>query len=295
MIAVTGATGFVGRALCRTLESRGERVLRIGRRDGDIAWPVDGAEFGQSAIAAMRGVRGVVHLAGESIGKRWTSDRCRSIRESRVTLTGVLVRALAKLSLPPAVLVSASAVGYYGDRGDEMLDESSEPGRDFLARVTQEWESATAPAATAGVRVTVMRMGVVLGPGGGMIGRLRFPFRMGLGARLGDGSQWMSWISLGDAVRWIVRSLDDDEISGPVNVVSPEPVTNGMFTGALGRAVGRPTLLAVPASALRLAFGQMADGVLLASQRVRAARMLDFGFGFEHPSLDDMLRLAVGS
>lgn len=293
MIAVTGATGFVGRALCTHLESRGERILRIGRRNGDIAWPADGAEFDQSAIAAMRGVRAVVHLAGESIGKRWTRGRRRAIRESRVGLTGVLARALARLSPPPAVLISASAVGYYGDRGDELLDESSVPGNDFLARVTQDWESAAAPAAAAGVRATVMRMGVVLGPGGGMLAQLRLPFRLALGARLGDGSQWMSWIALNDAVRWIVRSLDDADISGPVNVVSPAPVTNAEFTRALGRALGRPTPFVAPASALRLAFGEMADGVLLASQRVRAARMLDFGFGFEHPSLDDTLRLAV--
>lgn len=295
MIAVTGPTGFVGRALCAYLESRGERVLRIGRRDADLAWPIDGADFDDAAIAALRDVRAVVHLAGESIGERWTADRRRSIRDSRVTLTATLARAMAEISPTPAVLISASAVGFYGDRGDDVLDEMSAPGTDFLARITQDWESATAPASAAGVRVSMMRLGIVLGPGGGMLARLRLPFTMTLGARLGDGRQWMSWISLDDAVRWIVRSLYDDEISGPINVVSPNPVTNADFTRALGRAVGRPAPFVAPAFALRIAFGEMADGVLLASQRVSCAKMLDFGFSFEHPSLDDTLRLAVGS
>lgn len=295
MIAVTGATGFVGRALCTSLESRGTRVLRIGWRGADIAWPVGGADFDESAVTAMHGVRGVVHLAGEGIGKRWTVVRRRAIRDSRVILTATLARALARMSVPPAVLVSASAVGFYGDRGDEILNEASAPGDDFLARVTQEWELATAPASTAGMRVTMMRMGVVLGPGGGMIARLRLPFRLTLGARLGVGTQWLSWIALDDAVQWILRSLDDAEVGGPVNVVSPEPVTNEVFTKALGRAVGRPAPFVAPAFALRLAFGEMADGVLLASQRVRPARMLDFGFGFAHRSLDETLRFAVGS
>jgi len=295
MIAVTGATGFLGRALCTRLEQRGTRVVRIGRAATDIRWPAGGADFDDAALDALKGVRAVVHLAGASIAERWTTERRRTIRESRVTLTGTLARALGRLAPRPAVLVSASAVGYYGNRGDELLDETSTAGDDFLGQLAAEWEAATAPAAAAGIRVTQMRMGVVLGPGGGMIERLQLPFRLALGARLGDGMQWMSWIALDDALRWIVRSLDDEQVSGPVNVVSPEPTTNADFTRALARALGRPAPFVAPAFALRMAFGEMAEGVLLASQRVLPAQMQDFGFEFEHPSLDETLRIAVGS
>ena len=294
MIAVTGARGFVGRAVCREFESHGERVLRIGRRESDVQWPATGAEFGAGSLARMSGLRAVVHLAGEPIGARWTARRRRSIRESRVGLTATLAQALASLVPRPSVLVSASAVGIYGDCGDAWLDESSRSGDGFLATVAHDWEAATAPAGEAGIRVVHLRMGVVLGRDGGMISRLRLPFQLAMGARLGRGTQWMSWISLADLVRIIVRVIDDESIAGPVNAVSPEPVTNAAFTRGLAHALGRPAPFAIPRFVLRAAFGGMADGMLLASQRAQPVRMLAAGFAFAHRSLDDALRIATG-
>ncbi|MEA3247995.1 MAG: TIGR01777 family oxidoreductase, partial [Gemmatimonadota bacterium] len=215
-----------------------------------------------------------------------------AIRDSRVGLSGALARAIARARDRPPVFVSGSAVGIYGDRGDEWLDESSEPGRDFLGAVARDWEAATTPAADAGVRVVLLRTGVVLGRGGGMLGQLALPFRLGGGATLGSGRQWMSWISLGDAIRAIIRAIDDPALRGPVNVVSPEPVRNADFTAALARALHRPALLAVPAPVLRLAFGEMADGVLLASQRVRPGALERLKFSFDHPTIDSALGAA---
>jgi uncharacterized protein (TIGR01777 family) len=296
LIVVTGASGFVGRAVCEEFELRGLRVARIGRGAGANArCPAPGAEFGDDALRALAGARAVVHLAGATIGERWTPARKRAIRDSRVALTGVLARALARAEPRPAAFVAASAVGIYGDRGDQWLDESSPPGDDFLATVAREWEAATEPARTAGVRVAHLRLGVVLGPGGGMVARLRLPFRLGGGARLGSGRQWLSWISLEDAVRVIVRAVDDPAFTGAFNVVAPEPVTNAEFTTRFARALGMPALLAAPPFALRAAFGEMADGVLLASQRVRPARLLATGFAFVHPSLDAALAAALGT
>lgn len=293
MIAVTGASGFLGGAVCGALERRGERVLRIGRTSADVAWPAPGAAFDRSALDRLQGVRAVIHLAGESIGVRWTPRRRRAIRESRVTLTSVLARGLATLDEQPAVLVSASAVGFYGDRGDEWLTEASAPGSDFLSSVTRDWEEAAAPARDAGIRVVHPRLGVVVGAGGGMIAQLRFPYSLALGARLGSGMQWLSWISLTDAVRVMVAAIDDGAMSGPVNTASPEPVTNAQFTTALARAIRRPAPFVAPAFALRAMFGGMADGVLLASQRVRPARLLAGGFTFAHPSIDAALGAAL--
>ncbi|MDA1082281.1 MAG: TIGR01777 family oxidoreductase [Gemmatimonadetes bacterium] len=293
MIAVAGASGFVGRAFCRMLELRGKRVLRIGRRDADVRWPSVGEEFGEDARERLRGVRAVVNLAGEPIGARWTDARRHAIRDSRVRLTAVLARAIALLDPRPAVLVSASAVGIYGDRGDEWLDEASRPGDGFLANVAREWEAATEPARLSGIRVVLLRLGIVVGPGGGIVSQLRPAFRLALGARLGDGSQWMSWISLADTVRCIARAVDDDQVRGVVNVVSPHPVTNSDFTKAFARASGRPAVLAAPAFALRVVFGEMADGVLLSSQRVRPAQLLAQQYAFENPSLEGTLRTAL--
>ncbi len=293
MIAVTGASGFLGRAVCAALAARGERVLRIGRRDSDVAWPAPGTEFERASLDRLRGVRAVVHLAGESIGRRWTSTRRRAIRDSRVGLTASLARALATLDRPPEVMVSVSAVGYYGSRGDEWLTEASTSGSDFLASVTRDWEAAASPAREAGVRVVHPRLGVVLGAGGGMVAQLRLPFSLALGARLGSGAQWLSWISLDDAVRLLMAAIDDRALSGPVNAASPAPVTNAEFTAAFARALRRPAPFVAPAFALRLLFGEMADGVLLASQRVRPARLLAGGFAFAHPSIDAALDAAL--
>lgn len=291
MIVVAGAGGFIGRALCTELERRGHRITRVGRGvTADVRWPPPGEEFSEAAVRVFAGARAVVSLVGEPISARWSAARKRAIRDSRVGRTGALARALARADERPPVFVSGSAVGIYGDRGDEWLDESSPFGTGFLADVARDWEAATTPARDAGVRVVLLRSGVVLGRGGGMLSRLALPFRLGGGATLGSGRQWLSWVSLDDAIRVIIRAMDDAAIRGPVNVVSPMPVRNAEFTAALARALRRPAWFAIPASVLRLVFGEMADGVLLASQRARPAVLERHGFVFDHPSIDAALR-----
>lgn len=296
-IAVTGATGFIGSALVAALEAAGHEVVRISRRppregSSDVRWD---PERGVLDPAALEGLDAVVNLAGESIGERWTAERRRRIRESRVAGTGLLARTLGTLRRPPGVLVSTSAVGYYGNTGDTEVDESSPPGTGFLASVVQEWEEAAAPARAAGVRVVHPRMGVVLDPACGMLERVLLPFRLGAGGVLGSGRQWMSWISRDDAVRVYERLLLDDAFTGPVNAVAPEPVTNREFTRVLGRVLGRPTIVPVTGFALRLAFGDMAEETLLAGQRVRPAKLLAAGFPYHHPTLEDALMSGVGA
>lgn len=294
MIAVTGARGFVGRAVCDALTSRGHRVLTIGRgAESNVRWPARGAEFGAEALAALAGTRTVINLAGEPIDARWTAARMREIRASRVDSTAVLVRALSKLEPRPRVLISGSGVGYYGTRGDEWLDESSATGTDFLAAVCREWETAAAGAGAAGIRVVQMRLGVVIGAGGGMFSRVSKIFRLGLGGRLGSGAQWLSWIALDDLVRFIIRAIDDELLRGPVNVTGAAPVTNAVFTDTLARVLHRPAVMPAPAFVLRAVFGAMANDVLLGSQRVRPARLVALGFPFEHASLDDAFRAAL--
>jgi hypothetical protein len=293
MIAVAGASGFLGRAVCDALGLRGVPVLRIGRRDADVQWPAPRSDFDRVAADAIARCRAVVNLAGASIGTRWTTARRQAIRDSRAGLTTVLARCLARLDRPPATLLSASAVGIYGNHGDAWVDESTAPGTDFLATVAQEWEAATLPASEAGVRVVCMRLGVVIGPGGGMVGRLRLPFALGMGARLGRGTQWMSWIALEDVVAFVVRAIDDAAFTGPVNLASPEPVTNAEFTRQLARQLGRRAVFAAPGFALRAALGDMADAMLLASQRVRPTRLLEHRFRFAHTRMETALRTAV--
>jgi uncharacterized protein (TIGR01777 family) len=293
MIAVTGATGFVGRAVCDALASRGLRVATIGRRaDADIQWPRGGAGFDTKARETLSRARAVINLSGESIGRRWTASRRRSVRASRVDLTRLLAETLASLDTRPPALLSASASGYYGDRGDDWMDESSAPSGDWLSRLVQDWEGATAPAAEAGIRVVHMRFGIVLGPGG-VVSQLRLPFSLGVGGRIGSGRQWMSWISLVDVVDFVVRAIDDGAFSGAVNVVSPEPIRNADFTQRFARLLNRPAIIPVPAFAMRAAFGEMADRLLLASQRLRPARLLANQFSFTHPDAESALRVAL--
>lgn len=291
-ILVSGASGLVGSALVRHLSARGEDVLQLVRnaaREGarDVLWnPSKGIED----AGKLEGLDAVIHLAGEPIAEgRWTEDKKRRIRESRVQGTKVLSEALAGLTRKPSVFLSASAIGYYGSRGSEILTEESQPGDDFLARVCREWEEATAPAARAGIRVVQMRFGVILSSQGGALAKMLTPFKLGVGGRLGSGRQYMSWIALDDVVG-VVDHLLKASLSGPVNTVAPNPVTNREFTKALGEALSRPTLFPVPRFALRLAFGEMADVALLASQRVEPERLKESGYVFKYPELKDALR-----
>ncbi|HEX6812217.1 MAG TPA: TIGR01777 family oxidoreductase [Planctomycetota bacterium] len=290
-IAITGASGFIGSAAVRHFERAGHEVIRLVRggnsAPGTALWDPATGEIGRSGSGSMDVV---VHLAGENIAtKRWSSARKRAIADSRIPATERLCRRLAALDPKPRVLVSASAVGIYGDRGDELLDESSAPGTGFLAEVTKDWEAATRPASDAGIRVVNLRLGVVLDPSGGALRAMLLPFRLGLGGRLGHGRQWFSWISLEDLVRVIGFAIEREALAGPVLAVAPEPVTNRVLTTTLGRALRRPTVLPVPAFALRLALGGMANE-LLASVRCRPARLLAAGFPFAHAQLASCLQ-----
>jgi uncharacterized protein (TIGR01777 family) len=296
-VAVTGASGLVGSALVPFLTTGGHEVVRLVRRrprGGDeIGWDPAGGDIDG---AALEGVDGVIHLSGENLaGGRWTEARKARLRDSRIDTTRLLARTLAGLERPPRVLVSASAVGYYGSRGDSWLDEDAPPGDDFLARLCQDWEAAAAPATDAGIRVAHPRLGVVLSPEGGALGKMLLPFKAGLGGVVGPGTQHMSWVALDDVVGTLHHALVHDGLAGPFNLVSPEPVTNREFTKTLGNVLGRPTLAPVPAFALRLALGEeMANSTLLASQRAKPERLIASGYTFRFPNLEDALRHVLG-
>jgi uncharacterized protein (TIGR01777 family) len=296
-VAVTGASGMLGLALTPFLTTGGHRVTPVSRqaRPGDaIRWdPASGAVD----VSAFEGFDAVVHLAGENVGVRWTRERKRRIRESRVDGTRLLAETLASLERPPRVLVAASAMGIYGDRGDEVLTEDSTPAgppADFLVDVGREWEAATEPARAAGIRVVNLRFGIILTPAGGALGRMLPPFRAGAGGPLGSGKQWVSWISMDDAVGAVHQALFTEALSGPVNAVAPEPVTSRTFAATLGRVLHRPAILPAPAPALKLLFGEMADTALLSSQRVSSARLVASGYSFRHPRLEPALRHVLG-
>lgn len=296
-ITITGGTGLIGSALARRLREGGQDVLITGRRApaalppgiSFVAWDVN-HPLPREALA---GVDGVVHLAGETVAQRWNAQIKERLRASRIGGTQRLVEALASAAERPAMLISASGVGIYGDRGDEWLTESSSPGEGFLAHLAREWEQAAMRAAAFGVRVVVLRIGMVLDARGGALGRMLPVFRMGLGATLGSGRQWMSWIHIADLVELIIRALEDPRFRGPVNAVAPEPVTNAEFTRALARALGRPALLRVPAPLLRLMLGEMAE-MILASQRARPQFALEAGFEFRFPDLPRALSDLLG-
>ena len=248
-------------------------------------------EAGTLGRAALEGLEAVVHLAGENIASGgWTAARKARIRQSRVEGTALLARTLASLDRPPAVLACASAIGYYGDRGDDALTEESPPGAGFLASVCRDWEAAATPAVEAGIRVLHLRFGVVLSAAGGALAKMLGPFRMGMGGPIGSGRQYVSWIALDDVLGAISHLLSSRTLRGPVNVASPKPVTQLEFARTLGRVLGRPTVLAVPAFGMRLMFGEMATEVLLASQRLEPARLLSSGYEFRYPELEPALR-----
>jgi uncharacterized protein len=295
-VAVTGSHGFIGSALLPALTRAGHRPVRLVRRrpDGDdeLSWD---PEAGAIDTAGLDGIGGVIHLAGAGIGdERWTDARKRLILESRTKGTSLLARTLAGLTRPPSVLVSASAIGYYGDRGDEPLDEQSSPGDDFVAGVCVQWEAATTPAADAGIRVAKVRSGIVLGREGGVLARMLLPFRLGLGGRIASGRQYMSWISIDDEVGAILHALTQDRVAGPVNLTGPAPVTNADFTKTLGRVVRRPTVIPTPLLPLRARYGsELVQHLLVEGQRVAPKRLEETDYRFAHPTLEEALRAAV--
>ncbi len=298
-VAVTGATGLVGSALVPFLLGGGHEVVSLRRvsanrgADGDA--PSWDPETGALSAGVLDGLDAVVHLAGENIaGGRWTVARKAGIRDSRVDGTRRLAQALAASPRPPQTLIVASAIGFYGDRGDEELDESSPLGDGFLPEVCQAWEAAAAPAREAGIRVVHLRIGIVLTAAGGALGQMLFPFRMGVGGVIGTGRQYMSWVALDDVLGGVLHALRADDLAGAINMVAPQPVTNAQFTKTLGRVLRRPTILPLPAFGARLAFGEMADALLLASTRVNPTRLQEGGFEFGFPDLEEALRHVLG-
>ena len=290
-VVVSGSSGLIGRSVASALRARGDVVTPLVRRPpapGEAKWdPVAGTIDAD----ALDGADAIVHLAGAGIGdKRWSAARRQEIMASRVGATALLARSTASLTAPPAVMVSASAVGFYGDRGDEELTEDSGPGTGFLAEVCRAWEDATGPAVGAGVRVVRLRSGVVLSTRGGALARQLPLFRFGIGGRLGSGRQWLSWISLPDEVGVVLHALDEPAVQGPVNATAPAPVTNRTFTRALGLALHRPAVMAVPGLALRIALGSdLATEMVLAGQRVVPSRLTTTGYAFAHPDIDGAL------
>jgi uncharacterized protein (TIGR01777 family) len=294
-IAVTGSSGLVGAALVSFLTAGGHPVIRLVRRppSGDeVQWdPTEGVRD----LSRLEGVDAAIHLAGENIAAgRWTPRRKGAIHRSRVEGTRKLCESLTRLSRRPEALVSASAVGFYGDRGDEILTEDSAPGKDFLARICQEWEAATEPASRAGIRVVHLRFGMILSAAGGALRRMLLPFKLGAGGRMGRGTQYVSWIAIDDAIGAIHHAVCAESLHGPVNAVSPAPVSNAEFARVLGRVLSRPAIFPTPAFAMRLAFGEMADALLLASQRVVPRRLQASGYRFRYPELAGALRHLLG-
>lgn len=310
-VAVSGATGLVGTELCGLLNVGGHKVIRLVRDANrsttgngpiiDAPAPAKGTSLAvapwDSAEQAERlsGVDAVIHLAGKSIAdKRWNDDVKRQIRDSRVIKTRQLCEAIARLAKPPKTLLCASAVGIYGDRGDEWLDERSSLADDFLGKVAVEWEEACRPAINAGIRVVNLRFGIVLSPRGGALEKMLTPIKMGVGGRLGSGNQWWSWIGIDDVIGAIYHCMMTPSISGPINIVAPEPATNLQFTKTLGAILGRPTILPAPAFGLRLALGEMADALLLSSTRVKPTGLLASSYEFRHSDLRSCLEHLLG-
>ncbi|MBK7999121.1 MAG: TIGR01777 family protein [Verrucomicrobia bacterium] len=295
-ILLTGASGLVGSALQPVLESRGHTVVKLVRgtgtpTTGSANWNPKSGEIDLSQVGQLDAV---VHLAGENIAQRWSPAVKQRIRDSRVKGTRQLADAISKLDSLPKVLICASATGFYGDRGDEWLDESSSPGTGFLADTCQEWEAAANPARASGIRVVHLRFGIVLSPRGGALAKMLPSFRLGIAGPLGNGRSYWSWITLDDLVEVIHHALDTETLAGPVATVSPSPVTNAEFTKTLGRVLHRPTFLPVPAFALQMLFGDMAREAMLASARVKPARLLETGFRFQHGALEPALEHLLG-
>ena len=291
---VSGSTGLIGRALVSRLEDADHEVTPLVRpgtaTDDGIEWDPSSGELDG---AQLEGFDAVVHLAGESINQRWTEQAKQRIRDSRIEGTRLLATTLAELDDPPEVLVSASAVGYYGDRGSAWLEEDATAGDLFISEVCQQWEEAAQAAAENDIRVVTTRTGIVLSSEGGALPQMLPPFKLGLGGRLGSGKQYMSWLTRDDAARSIEHLIETEDVEGPVNVATPNPVTNKTFTNALGSVLGRPTVFWVPEPAVRLLFGQMGEELLLASDRMRPTELLDSGFTWQYPELEPALEHAL--
>jgi uncharacterized protein (TIGR01777 family) len=297
-ILVSGSTGFVGTALVETLERQGHSIARLARpgttrnsaagtRAQAVAWDPVAGHFD---AAGAEGAEALVHLAGASIaGGRWNASRKELLRTSRIDATRHLLGAIAQLQRPPRVIVAASAIGYYGNRGDETLTEASAPGDDFLAGACREWESETARGAEFGARVVSLRFGIILAAHGGALAQMALPFKLGAGGRLGNGRQWMSWLTLQETVNIVQFALANSVLAGPVNAVTPNPIRNSEFTNVLAKTLHRPALFPAPAFALRLALGEMADALLLVSQKVNPLKLVDSGYKFIQPSLASAL------
>ncbi len=295
-ILVTGFTGLIGSKLVQALQSAGHEVLGLSRRTGHkqlrtVQWD---PMAGQLNPADLEGLEAVVHLAGETIVGRWTAAKKARILNSRKQGTQLLCETLAKLNKPPRVLVSASAIGYYGDRGAEMLREESTPGTGFLADTSVAWEYATTPAAQQGIRVVRARIGVVLSKEGGALAKMLLPFQLGVGGVMGNGKQYWSWIALEDVIGALQFALMTESLHGPVNLVAPQAVTNREFTKTLGRVLKRPTVFPLPAFAARLVLGEMADALLLSSARIAPAKLVTNGYSFKHGELEGALRAMLG-
>ncbi|MFI5094720.1 MAG: TIGR01777 family oxidoreductase [Candidatus Acidiferrales bacterium] len=301
-VLVTGSSGLVGSALVRVLTKEGHTVCRLARpgtiekndsNDGfQVAWNPATGELGGAAV----GADAVVNLAGASIaGGRWTIERKAELRSSRIDTTRALVTALAKMNARPRVLVSASATGFYGNRGEELLTEDSSPGNDFLSNLAEEWEAEALKAEAHGIRVVLARFGIILARDGGALPKIVLPFRFFAGGKIGTGKQWMSWIALDDVIEILRLALERGEIRGPINVVSPQPVQNAEFTKTLATAMRRPALFPAPAFALRLALGEMADALLLSSQRVLPQKLQNLGYRFLHADLKSALTAVLST
>ena len=295
-ILVAGSSGLIGTALCSRLKREGHEVVRLVRRQpaqGELRWDPEAGELEQEAL---EGIEAAVHLGGRNIATgRWTASVKAELRQSRVQTTQLLAARLAGLAAPPRVLVCASAIGIYGHRRDEELDEESDIGEGFLAELGRAWEGASAVAAEAGIRVVQARLGIVLSRRGGALAKMLLPFRLGMGGKVGNGRQYVGWISLEDAVAALIYAVENDALRGPVNLTAPQQVTNAELTRTLGRVLRRPTLLPLPAFAAKLLLGELAEEGLLASQRVRPTRLLEAGFEFAYPELEGALRHALAS
>ena len=293
-VAIAGASGFLGTAFARHLTKAGHELRRIGRassRGVDFQWDLNA---GRLDPAALDGADVVVNLVGENVAQRWTQEHKRAILTSRLRSTEILAKTMAAVRTPPRVFLSTSAIGIYGSRGSDALDEGSAPGRGFLADVVQQWENAATPARDAGVRLVYPRLGLVMHPDGGVLAKLLPLFNLGGGGKIGRGDQWMSWIGMHDLLRALVFLMETDAITGPVNVTAPNPATNAQFSHTLGEVLHRPALATVPEFAVKLMFGEMGEETLLSGQRVLPQRLLDSRFQFDYPELAGALRHELG-